>query len=142
MSLLAGNLQELLLHVDESIHAAPKRIGNSMRSRLVPDAFFHTAHKNLGLFLRQIKKYLLAFNEVSHAFPSYFAQIGGRGVMSSGGLVLYRCWHITPPFCCIAASSKLYWIHAIMSSCIAYLVQRNIGHTPGELPPFRTHAKR
>ena len=81
MRLLSGDLQELFLHVNESVHATPHKIGHRMRSRPFPDAFFHPGHQDLVLFLRQVKEYLLPFNEIGHALPGYFGLNRGGGVM-------------------------------------------------------------
>ena len=56
VSLLAGNFQELLLHVDESLHAALQQVGNGLRRRPFPDALFDPGHQNFILFLSQFEK--------------------------------------------------------------------------------------
>ena len=95
MGLLARNLQEFLLHVDESLHAAPQQIGNSMRRGPVPDPLFHAAHQDFVLFLAQIEQDFLPFDEVRYALPGHFAENGGGRVMWVGQLlphgVHYAC---------------------------------------------------
>ena len=79
VSLLAGDLQELLLHVDESVYTAPQQIDQSMPARAVSHPFFHARHQDFVLLFTQLKKDLLAFHEVGHALSGNFAENrGGR----------------------------------------------------------------
>ena len=90
MSLLAGNFQELLLHVDESVHAAAQQVGNRLRCRPVADPFLHTVHQDFILFLPQFKQNFLPFNEIRHSLGSDFAENRSRGMMRIGQLLPHR----------------------------------------------------
>jgi len=74
-------------------------------------------------------------NRSSYAFPSYFAQIGGRGVMSSGGLALHCCWHIIPPIL-LHCSIKLTILNTnnYVNVC-CHLCATQHRQTEEELPP-------
>src|SRR5208282_4680174 len=90
VSLLSGNLQKLLLHLDESIHAAAEQVGNRLCWRPLADTFLHTSHQDFVLFLTQFKKDSLPFNEVRHTLGSHFAQNGSRGMIGIGQLLSER----------------------------------------------------
>jgi hypothetical protein len=94
VGLLARNLQELLLHVDEGFHAPAHHVGNSMCGRPGPDVFLHAIHQDLVLLLGQVEKDFLAFNEVGYALSGHLAQNGRRGVMRIGQLLPHSMHYV------------------------------------------------
>ena len=84
VSLFASDLQELLLHLDEGIHAAPQQINGGMTPWAVADAFLHAGHQDFVLLLAEIEKHFLAFEKVVDALAGHFAEDGAGRMMGVG----------------------------------------------------------
>ena len=92
VGLFVGNLQKLLLHVDEGVYAAPQQVDGGMAPRAVTNPFLHSIHQDFVLLLAQVKKHLLSFEKVIHACARHFAH-DRRGRMIRVGELLPQDVH-------------------------------------------------
>ena len=64
MGLLAGQLQEVQLHVDEGIETTLRQVSQSDGGGITGNALLNSGGDDLVFPLRQVEKQLLAFDEI------------------------------------------------------------------------------